>query len=56
MTPLRCWIAALIVSSWFGTLFLEIVLGAWFSVVGIGVAAGVGALAMIGPYDKSPKT
>lgn len=55
MTPLRCWIAALVISSWFGTMFLEIVLGAWFSVVGIGIAAGVGALALTGPSDEAPK-
>jgi hypothetical protein len=55
MTPLRYWIAALVVAAFFGTFAFEIVLGAWFSVVGIGIAAGIGAMAMIGPHDKSPK-
>jgi hypothetical protein len=52
MSPLKIWSIAFLSSAYFGIFWFEVIAGLWLAVVGIGVAAGLGALALAPHYKN----
>lgn len=52
MKPLQFWLGLFIVAAAFGTFWFEVAVGVWLSLIGIGLAAGLGAIVLIGDHQR----